>query len=154
MKKIVVLAAALFLSLAGGAGPAAAVPQPVPTVDPLTECGDFIINVDITGKFNVIELPGGGVIVTSPGQTATLTNPENGKSVTYVITGVSKFEFLSDRIEVKATGRNVLTIPEGARKGVYLTIGNVNYALTADGSGQVRPFSGPGQVVDVCAVLR
>ncbi|WP_087074610.1 hypothetical protein [Arthrobacter sedimenti] len=46
------------------------------------------------------------------------------------------------------------TRPETAEhpEGLFLTTGNVNFALTADGSEQ-RLFSGPGTVTDVCAVL-
>ena len=152
VKKLLILVAVVLGLTVGGAGPVTAVPGPVPPQPSNDLCG-FTMNVDVTGKINFINLPGGGLLITSPGQKATLTNPDNGKSVSYVVTGVSRLTFLDDRVEVKSTGRNVLTIPEGDRKGVYLTVGNVNFAITTDLQNQVRPFEGPGQVVNICTLL-
>jgi hypothetical protein len=160
MKKLLVLAA-LLLGLVVGGGPVAAAPPrdpnpptPAPPHDPFTECGDFNIDVVVTGKIKFIEKPAGRLFITSPGQGVTLTNSKTGKTVSYVVTGVSRLDFLSDRVEVVSTGRNVLNIPVGPRKGVYLTVGNVNFAITLDFTAEVRPFSGPGQVTNICNVLR
>lgn len=145
------LAAGIIVS-AGSATVAPAVASGPPTrVDEtpfvLDNCG-FDVVAQLTGKTKTIELPDGGLIISSPGQKVTLS--AHGKTVNYVITGTSHVQFLADRIEVKQTGRNVLLLP--APDGLFLTVGNVNFALNLDGSEQ-RRFSGSGQVTDVCAVL-
>ncbi len=87
----------------------------------------------------------GIVISTSPGLKITLT--ANGKTLKYVITGVSRYAFLSDRIEVTSTGRNLLLLP--SPDGLYLTTGNVNFALTLD-LKELRRFSGSGTATNIC----
>lgn len=143
-----VLAAALFV----GAGPAAAVPSgPPQPADPATftldNCG-FPVTAQLTGKFKNIATPAGTVISTSPGLKITLT--ANGKTLNYVITGTSRYTFLSDSVEVVSTGRNLLLLP--SPDGLYLTTGNVNYALNLDNS-ELRRFSGPGTAANVCPLL-
>lgn len=153
MKRMLVLVA-LLLGLVVGAGPVAAAP-PVP-IGSFTfvnrDCG-YRIEVVVTGKSGVNELPGGATIITAPGQEVTLTNIKTGASVTYVITGATHINVVSaDRQEVTSTGRNVLIVPEGDREGLYLTLGTVTYVL--DGRGrQITPFEGPGQVTDICTLL-
>jgi hypothetical protein len=63
---------------------------------------------------------------------------------------VTTYTFLEDRIEAVSTGLNLLIIPKPA--GLFLTTGNVNYALTLKGK-ELRTFSGTGTVTDVCALL-
>ena len=90
-------------------------------------CG-FEVNVELTGKVKNISLPDGRTVIsTSPGLKVKLTGVESQKSLSYVITGGSYYTFLDDTIEVVSTGRNILLLP--TPDGLYLTTGNVNYAL-------------------------
>ena len=81
----------------------------------------------------------------------TLKGDQSGKTASYVITGVLFFSFPGDRIEVKATGNNLLQLP--SPDGLYLTRGNVNFALELDGITEKRRFSGSGTAVNVCPLL-
>jgi hypothetical protein len=146
---------ALALGLAAGATPAVAAPPdryPANTAFDL-QCPGYLIHAVVSGKYKTIDVPGGRQIVTSPGVKATLTGP--GGTVSYVLTGVSRYQTLPDGgQEVKATGRNLVYVPKTKQhpQGQFLTIGNVNWALNADGSER-RLFSGSGRVIDVCALL-
>ncbi|MFC9351630.1 hypothetical protein [Arthrobacter sp. NPDC057013] len=153
MKKLLLLTGMLTGLVAGTGAVAAAAPEPIGTVTlTLRECG-YRIEAVVTGKAGVNELANGATIFTAPGQEVTLTNVKTGESVTFGITGASHVNTVSaNRVEITATGRNVLTIPEGDRKGVYLTVGSVTYVL--DGRGrQISPFEGTGQVTDICTLL-
>ena len=109
----------------------------------------FNVEATLSGKLGEIVLSDGTILKsTSPGLKITLT--ANGKTLNYVITGVTTFTFLDDRIEAVSTGLNLLIIPKPA--GLFLTTGNVNYALTLKGK-ELRTFSGTGTVTDVCALL-
>jgi hypothetical protein len=111
------------------------------------------VEITVTGKSGVNELPGGATIITAPGQEATLTNVRTGESVTYVITGATHIDTSSPGLQViTSTGRNVLIVPEGDREGLYLTLGTVTFVLDDKGR-QVSAFEGPGQVTDICALL-
>jgi len=81
-------AAAVALSAAPAfAGP----PQPADQtidVDAGAAC-TFPVELVLTGKTKTIDLPGGRTIVTAPGQDVTVTNQDNGRSVTLSITGAS-----------------------------------------------------------------
>ena len=148
-------------ALAGIAGPAAAAP---PTPNPTdhfviqdffgTDCPGFEVTAQLTGKSKEISQGNGGVIAISPGMTITLS--ANGKTLTYLITGTTHTQTLADGSkEVVSVGKNLLIVPKVKgqhEEGLYYTTGNVNYALTPTG-GEGRLFSGPGQVVDVCALL-
>jgi len=159
---ITIAAAAAF---AGVGGPAAAAP---PTPNPTTpfyldepiplgfghDCAGFRVLAQLTGKSKEMSLKRDRIIAISPGTSITLT--ANDKSLTYLITGTTHVQVLSDKSrEVRSTGKNLLLVPEvpGVHpEGLFYTTGNVNYALTPTG-GEKRLFSGPGQVVDVCALL-
>ncbi|MEO5321159.1 hypothetical protein PV761_21575 [Arthrobacter sp. CC3] len=156
---VTVAAAAAF---AGVAGPAAAAPPvPNPTKPFLlqeafgNDCPGFDVTATLTGKFKEIPLSGNQKIQIAPATTITLE--ANGKTLKYVITGATHIQLLPDGTEeVKSTGRNLLIVPDvpgPAVEGLFLTTGNVNYARTTTG-GEIRRFSGPGQVVDVCALLK
>lgn len=155
MKRLFVITA-LLAGLVLGISPAAhAAPSgpPIPADPNFTAvCGSgataFTVTGVVTGRFKNIVSPSGTIISTSPGLKITLT--ANGKTLNYVITGVVYITFLSDRIEVVATGLNLLTVPG---VGLFLTSGNVNFALNPDFS-ELRRFSGEGRVTDVCALLR
>jgi hypothetical protein len=151
-------------ALAGIGGPAVAAP-PVPNpTDPFVledpnvfghDCPGFAVTAQLTGKFKEILLSGDRKIQIAPATTITLS--ANGNTVSYVITGATHIQVLPNGTEeeVKSTGKNLLIVPNvpGLHpEGLFLTTGNVNYARTTSG-GEIRFFSGPGQVVDVCAVL-
>ncbi|KQR74923.1 hypothetical protein ASF98_03435 [Arthrobacter sp. Leaf337] len=152
MKKWLVPTAVLA-SIFAAAAPAAAAPSGPPiTVDgpaTFTSCG-FPVTGEVTGKVKNITTPSGDVISTSPGLKVTLTGPD-GKTASYVITGVLFFSFPGDRIEVKATGVNLLQLP--GDDGLILTKGNVNFALELDGVTELRRFSGPGTATNICSLL-
>lgn len=163
MKRLFVITA-LLAGLVIGISPAAnAAPSgpPIPTPPNFTAvCGSgataFTVTGVVTGKYKVITAPDGRVIVTSPDLRATLT--ANGKTLNYVLTGVVYYTFLDDRIEVIGTGLNLVTLPAipfspRPYAGLFLLTGNFNWALGLDWQTEVRPFSGVGQVIDVCALL-
>lgn len=148
-------------ALAGIAGPAAAAPPTPNPTDPFlledvfgNDCPGFDVTAQLTGKSKEISQGNGGVIAISPGMTITLT--ANGKTLKYLITGTTHTQTLSDGSkEVVSVGKNLLIVPavkDQHVEGLFYTTGNVNYALTPAG-GEGRLFSGPGQVVDVCALL-
>jgi hypothetical protein len=160
----------LAVGLAAGAGPAVAAeesnaPAPYPT-DPFIlqevfgyDCPDFDVVGQLTGKIKTIDLPGPRTIEISPGAKVTLTGVsptgQTGPTVTYVITGSAHSLTLPDGSqEIRSIGRNLVRVPEtdDHSEGLFLTAGNVDFALNADGS-EKRLFSGSGTVTDVCAVL-
>jgi hypothetical protein len=114
-----------------------------------------VVTLNVTGKSGLINLPGGGSIVTSPNLRVTVMAP-NGNTVTYVITGVSRVEPLpgTDNSLVTSTGRNLILVPEanGHPAGLFLTAGNVKFIVGPNGE-EVTLFSGPGKVVDACQAL-
>jgi hypothetical protein len=137
--------AALTLS----AAPAfAAPPQPVDQTIPLpagVACA-FPIELVLTGKTKTIALPGGRTIITAPGQNVTVTNQDNGRSVTLNITGA--FHVTTERngdVVTVATGRNALLDPVA---GFVLTEGNVTFAFDATKTGWPR-----SRVTVICALI-
>jgi hypothetical protein len=60
-------------------------------------------------------------------------------------------------IEIGLTGINlVYNSTDSANQGLFLLVGNYNYALNDLGNNEFsenRVFSGTGQVTDICAVL-
>ncbi|MDQ0079605.1 hypothetical protein [Arthrobacter oryzae] len=162
MKKWLVPTAVLA-SIFAAAAPAAAAPSGPPIslegVEIERQCGDldaggFIVKGVLSGGFKDITLPNGTLLSPSPALKVTLT--ANGKTVKYVITGVTRVTTVGDLTHVVATGRNLITRPDEdpgdpVVGGLYVTSGNVSF--TNDQDGELIPFSGPGRVVDVCEVL-
>lgn len=153
-----VLVAGLFATAAPVAAANAAPPEDASGGGTLTNFCTFPVEYTLTGKTKVITKPNGQRIITSPGQRITLS--ANGNTVSYVITG-TRFErdvrVNGETItEVEVKGRNLLTNPIGIseRPGLFLVVGNFDYALDAAGE-EVRVFdaNGPGKVTDVCAAL-
>ncbi len=144
------ISAAVAAGIIVSAGPAAAAPpDPVDATFTSSDCG-FDVAIHVVGKTKTIDLGDGRFIVPAPGQEATLAATASGKTVEYVVTGIFFQQVLEDgSIEVTATGRNILIRPG---IGLFLTTGNFNFAVNADGS-ELRPFAGSGQVVDICEVL-
>ena len=168
MKKWLVPTAVLA-SIFAAAAPAAAAPSgppaPVTPTEYTFHCGQasggFDIEATVTGRVKNIVIPGERVISIAPNLNVTLT--ANGKTVSYVITGASHIQFVPnasdpDSVEFKSTGRNLLSFADSDEggpdeSGVVLTSGNFNFAVTGDFLNELRRYSGPGKVVDVCEVL-
>lgn len=156
MKRLL-LSTALVAGIIACTGPLAAA-SAAPSGPPTSAAGSgtfrdnctFDVDYVVTGKTKAIALPDGTVAVTAPGQTITLT--ANGNTASYVITGTLFVTAVGDTFEVTATGSNLLTRPNDL--GIFLTQGNVNFAVTAtDPPEEIRAFEGPGRVTDVCAAL-
>jgi len=111
----------------------------------------------VTGNQKALTLPDGTQILASPNQRISLTNNDTHTTVSYLITGTSKYTPVgNDLYYVTSNGKNLLLVPlaNGHPAGLFLTTGTVNYVITtAGGGGEVRTFTGPGTVVDVCKVL-
>jgi hypothetical protein len=142
---------AVLASVFAAAAPAAAAPPGSAdgAVVQISSCG-FPVTGTLTGKFKNIETPFGTFISTSPGLKVTLEGP-TGKTVHLVITGVLFFDVQANGIEVKATGNNLLQLP--SPDGLFLTRGNVNFALELDGVTEQRRFSGSGTATNICPLL-
>ena len=119
-----------------------------------SDCPGFAVTAQLTGKSKFIDLPGDRFIGISPGATVTLTGPSG--TVSYVITGSTHIQVLPDGgQEIRSIGRNLIIVPNVLNKhpeGLFLTTGNVNYALNEDGTER-RLFAGPGRVTAVCPLL-
>jgi hypothetical protein len=144
----------LAAALAAGSGTAVAAP-PTP-VDPRPfplDCATFSVTAQLTGKGKTITLPRNRLIAVSANFRISLTGP-SGKTASYVINGSTHVSIQPDGSqEIKSTGKNVIIVPaaNGHPAGLFLTTGNVNYALNADGT-EKRLFSG-GKATDICALL-
>src|SRR5215213_10347399 len=111
---------------------------------------DFPILYELSGKAQLLTLPGGRFITTAPDQTATLTNVDTEKQVKLTITGT--FHQTTDEdgnVVTMATGRNLLGDPDA---GFVLAIGNFSYVFDKNGN-LVQSLEGEGQLIDVCSVL-
>jgi hypothetical protein len=111
---------------------------------------DFPLRLDLSGKGKMIELPDGGVILTSPGLNVTLTNEADDKQATFNITGASHTTTLENgNIETVITGRNFAIDPV---VGTVITIGRFTFVFDEAGN-LVQSQEGVGQRIDVCALL-
>ncbi|MDV2976906.1 UNVERIFIED_CONTAM: hypothetical protein Q9R71_06955 [Actinomycetes bacterium ARC8] len=159
MKKLMVLCA-LFLAFFAGATPAVAAPPSEDVLLDITfkpkQLCSYPVQLVVTGKSKLIELPGDRVFIASPGQEVTITNLKTGEEATFLITGSTHAELQADgTTEVKVTGLNVVLNAREAKSekpGIFLLEGNFTFALKEDGSEE-RVFSGTGEVTDICALL-
>jgi hypothetical protein len=111
---------------------------------------DFDVEVSSSGLAGKIDLPGNRFIFTAPQLTATLTNLQNGRSVTLSITGA--FHQSTDQngdIITVATGRNLLGDPVA---GFVLAIGDFSFVFDSNGN-LIQPLTGQGQLIDVCGLI-
>ena len=167
MKKWLVPTAVLA-SIFAAAAPAAAAPSGPPIslegVVITRDCGNpaaggFLVTGVLSGGFKDITLPNGTILSPSPALKVTLTAREgqpDEKTVSYVITGVTRVTTVGTLTNIIATGRNLISRPDidsgpATVAGLYITSGNVSF--TNGPLGEVIPFSGPGRVIDVCAAL-
>lgn len=159
MKKLMVLCA-LFLAFFASATPAIAAPPSEDVLLDITfkpkQLCSYPVQLVVTGKSKLIELPGDRVFIASPGQEVTITNLKTGEEATFLITGTTHAELQADgTTEVKVTGLNVVLNAREAKSekpGIFLLEGNFTFALKEDGSEE-RVFSGTGEVTDICALL-
>ena len=132
-----------------GIAAAQARPEPVDDSFETDVCG-FTLLVDLGGKFKPIELGRGRTILIFPGSTATLTNPDNGKTETLSNTGTFHFNTLPNgNVEQVLTGRNTV---EDSELGLLLTIGTFSYVYDA-AFNIVQPLQGKGRTIDLCDVM-
>jgi hypothetical protein len=148
---LALLAAALWAPTQAGAQQA----PPTPVAGTLTfaagEVCPFAIQIDFEGKGSVLQLPNGtriATISTSPTLTATVTNLATGEEVDLNIPGPT---------QVLATGETVflgpalvIRSPEFGDNTTALVYVSGRYTFLP---GRTPPFSGTGQLVDVCALL-
>jgi hypothetical protein len=132
-------------------GPPTGVEQPP---SPVFFCS-FPIEVVLSGKEKTIELPGGRMIVTSPGLKVTLTNPANGQQETLNITGAAHLRTLENGdVEHVLTGRGAVFDPFiPGFQGFALLVGRFTYVTDATGEQIVQTLQGIGQQIDICALL-
>ena len=110
----------------------------------------FDVELSVTGKGKVIDLPGDRFIFTSPGLRATLTNLVTGKQVTLNITGAFHETTEEDgSVVTVTTGRSLLGDPEA---GFVLAIGSFSYVLDAS-ENLIQPLAGEGRLIDVCGLI-
>jgi hypothetical protein len=153
-KMLVALVVSVALALAVAVMlPRATSAAPEPADDTFVVEGEcaFPVRVEISGKANEIELPGGRVLHTAPGMHATLTNlgEEPPNQVTLNIAGaLHTTELANGDVEFVFTGRNLLFGPD---VDFILTIGRFTGSMTA--AGEFTPITGKGRVVDICALL-
>jgi hypothetical protein len=112
----------------------------------------FPMQVVISGKTKTIEQGNGGIIVTSPGAFATITNLANMEQATFNITGSAHKSELEETGNVKTvmTGRNFALDPVA---GTIITIGRFTFVNDPTDTTNVVPVSGKGQMIDVCTLL-
>jgi hypothetical protein len=143
-----VLVAAVLLPKAVSAAP----PAPAHTTLITVGSCDFPVRIDTDGKAKPIELPGGRMILTSPGLRATLTNlAEPANQVSYLITGAyHQTELANGDLVVVTTGRALLF---DQSFGMFLTVGRFTFRLDDEGSF-VQPPTGKERKIDVCERLK
>ena len=112
---------------------------------------DFPMRLEISGKTKTIEQGNGGVIITSPGAFATVTNTGTGEQATFNITGAAHKSILpNDNVKTVMTGRNFALDPVA---GTFVSIGRFTFINDPTDSTNLVPVSGKGRMIDVCALL-
>ena len=144
---------AAMIAAAGVAAPASASPPTDASASldlPAGVACPFPLRLDFTGKSKTINLPGGRMIITSPGLKVTVTNTASGRSVDLNITGAQQVITREDgATETVATGHNLLLDPVA---GFVHTSGRFSFVFDAAGN-LIQPLQGQGTTTDVCAVL-
>src|SRR5438876_9513124 len=119
---------------------------------PASVCG-FAVQETIIGRLGVINLPGGGVLVTSPATTATFTNLTNNHSVTINgFTGPAIVTFdQNGNTVVRGLGRGAIDDPATPGFGIRFQSGD--FTLVFDPNGNLLSDSGNGLVTNVCDLI-
>ena len=111
---------------------------------------NFPFSLDLSGKGKAIELPDGGLILTSPGLDVTITNLDNQKQASFNITGsVHQSTLKNGDVKTVMTGRNFAIDPVA---GTTVVIGRFSFIFDANGN-LVQSQMGNGQRIDVCELL-
>jgi hypothetical protein len=138
-------AAELSRASNGRGGP----PQPINGTFTISGTCAFDVQVTITGRESVINLPGGRFIVTGPNFTGTFTNlSDPTKSVTLNLQGAAHISFDQNGNQIfTLTGRNLAFEP-----GLLLLIGTFTYVFDPNGNVISGP-TGNGQMTDICGLI-
>jgi hypothetical protein len=157
-RRLVVLTLAVALALAVALvvhkGASAVPPSPADQTFTVRGVCDFPVRVMVTGKMKVIDVPGPDIVITAPGQHATLTNlQESVNRVTVNSAGPGRLTQLGNGdVLVVARGRNILYDPG---EGIFLTIGKVR--LTVAGGpgvgGDITILESHGRIINLCKRL-
>jgi hypothetical protein len=111
----------------------------------------FPMQLEISGKTKMIEQGNGGVIITSPGAFATVTNLANGEQATFNITGSAHKSTLENgNVETVMTGRNFAIDPVS---GTFVSMGRFSFVNDPTDTTNIVPVSGEGRMIDVCALM-
>jgi hypothetical protein len=160
MRRWLISAAVVAGIIVTAAPAAAAPPEPVDVTFINSDCG-FDVEIHVVGKTKTIPHGDDRFIVPAPGQKATLTATDSGKTVEYVVTGTFHVQVMPNGDqEFKVTGRNVLfrpTLPnpippDDPGTGIFLLRGNFTFVLDENGN-EVSVFAGSGPVVNICEIL-
>jgi hypothetical protein len=150
---IVALSMATPIALVGAQGPPGDVELDFKASEldpPLVLC-EFDVHFHLSGKQGTIESPGGELIITSPGLTATLTNVTSGESVTLSITGtITETVLANGDVQRVMHGRNIFFDP---LEGFVLLIGEFTGVAKQPENLLVQPLEGNGRKIDLCALL-
>ena len=138
-------AAELSRASNGRGGP----PNPINVTFTLPGACGFDVQVTITGRSSVINLPGGRFIATGPNFTGTFTNlSDPTKSVTLNLQGAAHTSFDQNGNQIlMLTGRNLAFEP-----GLLLLIGNFTYVFDSNGNLISGP-TGNGQIISICDMI-
>jgi len=112
----------------------------------------FAVQVEVSGKAKVLELPGDRMIATAPGQDAIITNLDDpSKQVTLNITGAFHSRVgPNGEIIVVATGRNLIGGPL-LEPPLVLTQGRATFV--AGPENLQPPLVVKGRVTDICTLI-
>jgi hypothetical protein len=111
----------------------------------------FPMQLDVSGKTKTIHQGNGGMIITSPGASATVTNLANGEQATFNVTGSSHKSILENgNVKTVMTGRNLALDPVA---GTFVSMGRFTYVNNPTDTQNIIPVSGKGRMIDVCALL-
>ena len=111
----------------------------------------FPMQLYVIGKTKTIYQGNGGMIITSPGAFATVTNLANGEQATFNVTGSAHKSTLENgNVKTVMTGRNLALDPVA---GTFVSMGRFTYVNNPTDTINVIPVSGKGRMIDVCALL-
>jgi hypothetical protein len=111
----------------------------------------FPMQLEVSGKTKTIEQGNGGVIFTSPGAFATVTNLANGEQATFNVTGSAHKSILENgNVKTVMTGTNFALDPVA---GTFVSMGSFSYVNDPTDTVNLVPVSGEGRMIDVCALL-
>jgi hypothetical protein len=112
-------------------------------------CG-FDVQVHVTGREGVINLPSGGLILTGVDFSATFTNlSDPTKSVTLNLAGAVHFSFDQNGNTIeRSTGRNATIDPS---VGLLFIIGDFTFVY--DSNGNLISETGNGTSTDICGLI-